>query len=262
MWNKNWILYTCLSSLAGLSGILLLLENLKNSILPFLVIYSSIYLLYAGLTFILLKRKKISILPFIITSLVICFFYYQIRPEISHDVFSYLMDGELISRGINPYLVAPADPQLVEFQNSELFTLNVWRDSTTIYPPMSLTIFSLVYRMYENFGIGGAKIILSLPFFALAWLFYKFFDKKIFALFILNPLILFETFANGHVDIWTAFFVFVSLKLFFSNRINFSSIFLTLSVLMKLIPAVIFPYILYNIFRKNKKKLYVRRKNA
>jgi hypothetical protein len=165
------------------------------------------------------------------------------------------MDGWLTSSGVNPFLLPPSDPSLARFHQNEIYKLDVWRGTTTIYPPVALSIFSLEYWLYQELGMVGVKIMFIFPAVSLAVLFYKLFDRKVFVLFILNPLLLFETFSSGHLEVWAALFAFVSLKLYFSKHFNLSAGFLSLGILTKLFPILILPFLAFNLFKLKLEKL-------
>ncbi|TVR56426.1 MAG: class I SAM-dependent methyltransferase [Gemmatimonadales bacterium] len=62
-------------------------------------------------------------------------------PDLSDDLFRYVWDGWLSSRGISPFLYVPSDPALVGFQDSVLFRKMNSPDYHSIYPPLSQLVF-------------------------------------------------------------------------------------------------------------------------
>lgn len=62
-------------------------------------------------------------------------------PDLSDDLFRYVWDGWLASRGISPFLHVPSDPALLGFQDSVLFREMNSPDFHSIYPPLSQLVF-------------------------------------------------------------------------------------------------------------------------
>jgi alpha-1,6-mannosyltransferase len=62
-------------------------------------------------------------------------------PTLSDDAWRYLWDGRLVLHGINPYLIAPADPQLERYHDA-LYGLQGYPTTPTVYPPAAQLFFA------------------------------------------------------------------------------------------------------------------------
>ena len=159
-------------------------------------------------------------------------------PYLSDDYLRYLLDGEFIINGVNPYGAIPLDyPQ---HGGSEVPLPEV----KTVYPPLAEGLFAI------NTLLGGT--LLSWRLFGLlpdlfgGWLMYKILidlklPKQWIALYLWNPILLKEGVNGAHLDLWTQFFVISFIYFALQSRIRSASIALTFATLTKLIPIVLLP---------------------
>lgn len=175
-------------------------------------------------------------------------------PKLSFDLYRYFWDGLLVKNSLNPYDYVPSDWKLHDLQeeNMTLYKKVDWKDKFTPYPPLAQYIFALSHSFYDIFGLSGGKFILSLPFLLSALLLYLKFDKKIFAAFILNPLILIETVANAHIDGWIVFLMLLGIYLYGQKKYLLFSFVLALAVLVKIYPIFFVPFFALDLLRKRK----------
>src|SRR5258706_3130931 len=146
--------------------------------------------------FYILKRifyaKKTSyVLVSIAAAISIAGFLYA-PPKLSNDVHRYMWDGLLMKSDINPYQYVPSEWKLHDLQeaNMLLYRKVDWRDKFTPYPPLAQYIFMYAHDAYAEYGVTGGKFVFTLPILLAALLLYFFVDKKLYAAFILNPLLL------------------------------------------------------------------------
>jgi hypothetical protein len=131
-----------------------------------------------------------------------------VAPLFSHDVFSYVGQGEQVSRGINPYLYPPYDLGQGANQFASLVD-SLWARATSPYGPVFLgtagQILSLVnhnelaavlgFRVLAVFGV--VLVAIFTPRLARS---YGRDGAQAFVLVALNPLILFHLVAGEHND--------------------------------------------------------------
>lgn len=241
-----------LSYLLALYFLLYKIGDFDKSIGKFMIVSFLIYGIYALFAYKIYKAKKINykfiflaaaliILPFLIT-----------KPHFSNDLYRYMWDGWLLKSGVNPLLFAPKDPHLSSFQSSELYKLVDWKDKLTPYPPLAQIIFSVTHTFYATFGISGAKLVMIFPVVLSSLFLYKVVDKKLSALFILNPLLLLEIAQNAHIDSFVILFLLLSIYCYFTKKVKTSSLFLCLAFLTKIYPVVFFPFLTLDLIRKKK----------
>lgn len=63
-----------------------------------------------------------------------------LAPTLSHDVYRYLWDGQVQLGGVNPFGIAPMDPDLTAMRTA-WFTLVPHADAATVYPPLAQMAF-------------------------------------------------------------------------------------------------------------------------
>lgn len=260
-----------LSLFTFLQYLLSLVHNTKEEQLYLVILSFSIYLLY----FVLLKKiftsKTVPVLTITIFALISFFGYVYATPKLSNDIYRYLWDGLLVKNEFNPYIYVPSDWKLHDLQeaNMALYKKVDWKDKFTPYPPFSQYIFATAHTFYDRFGLVGGKFIFALPFLLSAFFIYYFFDKipiekegisqyitgkKLYAAFILNPLLLLEIVGNSHLDGWVVFFMIVGLYLFEKKKYILFSIVWALAILTKVYPLIFVPYFALHLIRQKKFK--------
>jgi hypothetical protein len=81
-----------------------------------------------------------------------------LAPHFSDDVYRYVWDGWVARNGVNPFLYAPADPELEGLRTAWWPLIN-HPEIPTIYPPGAQIAF-----------VALASLTLALPVFKLAWI--------------------------------------------------------------------------------------------
>lgn len=170
------------------------------------------------------------------------------EPYLADDFQRYLFDGRIQLAGFNPYSVVPLE-------------LNEWGgdlipkpEVKTIYPPMAQVIFKL--SAWFGDSLLHWKFFSLLPDLLGAVVFIgilKVFDlSPLWVIFWLwNPLIIKEISHAAHLDIWTLFALVLYLYTALMQRLRLAAFFLALAVLIKLIPLLILPAWLYQLYREN-----------
>lgn len=200
------------------------------------------------------SQKRNSYLLITLAALISFSIFIYAPPKLSNDVYRYFWDGLMQKSGYNPYDYVPGDWKLHDLQeaNMPLYQHVDWRDKFTPYPPLAQYIFRISHTWYSNLGLTGGKFIFALPFLLSSLFIYFFLDKKIFAAFILNPLLLLETVANAHLDGWVILFIITALYLWKKEQYVFSSIVWTLAIATKVYPIIVIPYLFVDLLRKRK----------
>ena len=228
--------------------------NMPKDVYQFL----ALSVLQYGLYFYLLKRifseKKLPILLITICSVACMGIYLYFPPKLSNDVYRYLWDGLVQKEGYNPYLYVPGDWKFHDLQeaNMQLFRHVDWRDKFTPYPPVAQYIFKEAHTLFDQYGIIGGKFLFALPIILSAILLYFLVDKKLYALFILNPLLLLEIIANSHLDGWVIFFMIAGLYLYQRKKYIPASLVWTLAIATKVYPIIFVPFFLFDMIKKKK----------
>ena len=174
------------------------------------------------------------------------------EPVMEADYFRYLWDGHVGSHGINPYAFAPEDAALDSIETSDRFLIQ-WMQYRTIYPAFSQHMFRLAHALAPDSLIGW-KLLLFVYDVALAillgvWIRQRGLPDHRLAWYLLNPLVLKETFNSAHLDVIAVFWVALAVYLVDDAwRTRWASlgcwVSLALGVGTKLYPIVLVPLLL------------------
>ena len=167
------------------------------------------------------------------------------EPTLSEDIYRYLWDGRLVAHGVNPYLHAPADSTLAPFHDELLARLNHF-DVPTIYPPAAQLLFGAIARTELSpraFRLAtlGLEIVLWA---ALVYLLRRRgFPEERLLLFAWNPVVLIESYASGHLDLWMAAFLVLALAMLEAKRTFSAGAAYALAVMTKYTPLLLVPFL-------------------
>lgn len=212
----------------------------STSLYVYLALILLLYLAYS-LTLLLSSPKTFPWRPTLLIALILALAY----PFLSSDVFKYLFAAkELLFYHVNPHVVAPqvfADDSWLRFMR--------WIHTPSPYGPV-MTALAVPYYL-----LGLGKFTPSLYLFKLdqifwyglsIWLIGKLSPKKpVLAqlIFALNPLVLVEWLINAHNDAPMIALLLLSLYLFTRTRRLSAFISLLLSVGIKYVTIIFFPFI-------------------
>ncbi|MEI8067687.1 MAG: hypothetical protein WCG91_01905 [Candidatus Shapirobacteria bacterium] len=227
------------------------LNGYKDEILTFFIV--SILILTLIQIFFLNSKflEKFSIRKLLIISLITSLIASLSYPFLSSDIFSYLFAGKMVTFfHLNPYFNAP-----IVVEGKELwFAFTLWvnnvnytifgTDIKYAYGPVFLAyslIPFLIFTSAKFLGVFyGLKLLNVMVFMLCGWMLLKINknDKKIFAYWFFNPLLILELLINSHNDlIMVALFI---TSIFFSivnkNKILQTTAFIA-SVATKFISA-------------------------
>ncbi|HHH75529.1 MAG TPA: DUF2029 domain-containing protein [Phycisphaerae bacterium] len=184
-----------------------------------------------------------------------CWFFVPVSSGDDHC--RYLWDGAVTANGINPYKYSPKDiadgkvdnPTLKKLADSDLSTLEDINHPQlrTIYPPASQGAFALAHWI-TPFDLTGWRIIL-LCFDALAALAVLALlratgkEASLLAFYLLNPLLVTETYGGCHLDMLTASMLVIFALAIVKNRPVWATLALAMAVGTKLWPVILLPFL-------------------
>ncbi len=187
------------------------LGNLRDAAVPYLALVAAATLaLYLGLYLSgrsgIAPRRRTIVAVAVLLRLAML----PMLPSLSDDAYRYLWDGRLLLEGVNPYLHIPADPSLARFHD-ELFRLQGYPTTNTIYPPGAQIVFALSMALAEPFGRGYMagyliyKLLLIGGELAAIWLLVRMLDRlgisrRMALLYAWHPLVVVELAGQGHTD--------------------------------------------------------------
>ena len=166
-------------------------------------------------------------------------------PLLSTDVYRYVWDGRVQAAGINPYLHVPADPALLPLRDGAIYPhINRAEFAPTIYPPAAQALFAATAQVWP--GVWGMKAAMLLfdaaaAITALILLRIARLSPARLLIYAWNPLVLWEFAGGAHIDAaatgLTALAILAAVRL----RPGWAGVALGGAVLMKLLPAALFP---------------------
>lgn len=230
--------------------------NMGKDVYPFLALSIFQYILYFYFLKTIFSEKKLPLLFISICSIVSVGIYLYHPPKLSNDVYRYLWDGLVQKEGYNPYLYVPGDWKFHDLQeaNMKLFRHVDWRDKFTPYPPVAQFIFTEAHTLFDKFGLLAGKFLFAFPLILSAGILYFLMNKKLYAAFILNPLLLLEGVANAHLDTWVLFFMIAGLFLYSKKQFIPASLVWTLAIATKVYPILFVPFFLLDMVKKKRFK--------
>lgn len=166
------------------------------------------------------------------------------EPSLSDDVYRYIWDGKVASHGINPFQHPPNADTLQTLRDSQYYPKINHREISTIYPPVSQMVFSVVYKIKPTvFAFKVVFLLFDLLTIAALLLLLKSLRLSLnrVLLYAWNPLIIVEFSGNAHADIIGIFFLVTALWLLAEKKLQWSNLFMVLSFLTKFITLLFLP---------------------
>jgi hypothetical protein len=170
------------------------------------------------------------------------------------DIFDYIINGRILAH----YRLSPFAHVAAEFPHDPLTPYAAWQSIPSAYGPFWAFLAAGV-----NLLAGSADLLANVwAFKGLAILFYVLDIGLIYGilseikpayalagafLFAWNPLLLFETAANGHNDSVMMFFVLLAIYFLLKHRPSLSIVALTCSVMIKFITIILLPFFLLSL---------------
>ena len=187
-----------------------------------------------------------SLVMFIFVSgVVFRFLTLQTGRELSDDAARYHWDGKVLSSGINPYPFSP-DDLAVRHLWIHPIDMNINHPEVrTVYPPLAEILFAVGYLLSPGrlFGFQLLCLLAELGTWMVLWreLPRRNLPRAYLVLAVWSPLLLFQGYLPGHVDLLGL--PFVTLFFIAAQRKNpwQSGLFLGLACLIKPLPLIFLP---------------------
>lgn len=180
-------------------------------------------------------------------------------PLFSYDIFNYLFNAKMV-------LIYHANPHLqtainFAFDPMLRFMHNVHTPAPYAYGWTGLSLLPGLAWLTQNFTLSfwAMKLFIAGFWLGQLWILQKLVQRLFpqqqwrFWLFALNPLVLVETFINGHNDVVMMFFALLSYWFFLNSQKFRSLLFLLLSASIKYVTIVLLPFYLQGLSLKVKK---------
>ena len=212
-----------------------------------------------GLFYLLwLNYQQFSFRHFLIIAVAFRLILLFATPELSNDFYRFFWDGELITRGINPYAHTPFELSGLGRFSTSPYMVELYEGMGTLsqhhyscYPPLNqvffvipaavsdcvpanLVVLKLIIILADTGAIlVGKKILEHL----------KMETHKIW-LFGLNPFVILEFSGNVHFEGVMIFFLLCSVYFLLKENWLMSAIFIGFAIHIKLIPLLLIPFLL------------------
>lgn len=186
--------------------------------------------------------------------LIFCF------PNLSDDIYRFYWDGKLILAGYNPYGILPIEALNYHIGglSEDIFDQLNSPNYYTIYPPINQVYFALGAIDDDIYGfsiIMKSMVFLTEMmglFFILKLLDIAKLDRKFSFLYFLNPLVIIEGVGNLHFEVAMIAFLAGGLYFLFTQKHTYGSLFLAVSIGIKLLPLMLLPYFLFQLKGKER----------
>ena len=159
------------------------------------------------------------------------------------DIHRYVWDGRLQRLGYNPYLVIPSDAAVKGLHTAETRTLNN-PDLRSPYPPGAELFFRAVTAIHEStFALKVAFVVCE---FAIVFVLLDVLRRTGQAAHLVlalawNPLLAIEVAGSGHIDIFGALLLVVSVAALVRRWRATAALALGLAIAVKFLPVVLLP---------------------
>lgn len=225
--------------------------------IAFLLLFA---LYYAGYRLCLVQNSShwpwVVLILTTVFSLTLMFVY----PVGAADIFDYIINGRILAH----YRLNPFAHVAREFPDDPLAPYAAWKHIPSAYGPLWAFLAAGINL------VGSADLLANVwAFKGLAILFYVLDIALIYSilakikpayalggafLFAWNPLLLFETAANGHNDSVMMFFVLLAIYLLLEHKTSLSIIALICSVMIKFVTIILLPFFLLSLLEPVNKK--------
>ena len=230
--------------------------------------FVKLFTLYTGLFFIswkLIQLEKVNFWFLAAAALLFRFVFIASVPNLSQDFYRFIWDGRLLLAGFNPYIYLPDDlitNGLAPIANArELYEGmgSLSAGNYTTYTPLNQLIFALA-GLLTGKSILGSVIVMRLVLIATD-IGVLYFGKKLLESiglpghrifwYILNPLVIIELTGNLHFEGVMVFFLVLSLYLLQKQKWVLSAVAMAASILLKLIPLMLLPFLIFYFLRSS-----------
>ncbi len=224
--------------------------NLVRHVAFFLLAFS--FYLVAVVSIVWMERGRISLSSralaiALIWAVLLRLALISTAPSLSDDVFRYVWDGKVSNAGIDPYAYPPSAPELAGLRGPLWNGIN-HKAMPTPYPPLAEGLFALVYRFAPDSltGMQGVAVLFDVGIVGLLLLLLPRMrmGRSRVLVYAWNPLVLVQFAHSGHFDSAMLLTMLGAVFLLSSGRRLLSGVSLGISVLVKLVPAMVGPLFL------------------
>lgn len=218
-----------------------------------LLLLSSWSLLFIGYFYIIKKDWNTQHLNLLLgISIIFRLCLLTSYPALSDDYFRFIWDGEMLIKGVSPFLYKPSEVISGDTQLQSLYAQLNSPHYYSIYPPIMQYTFWFAQKLAGNNILAFIIIVRAILIAAEAGSIYiitQLLKKwtlpvKNALLYALNPLIVIELTGNLHYESLMIFFVLLSVLLLSNKRVITAGLAFGAAVCVKLVPLILLPIVL------------------
>lgn len=241
-------------------------QNSEKSILLYMIIYASAFVIYF-IGYLVVKNDNEIIKDktklFSSRSIIIIFLFGVLFrlvlipavPSTSDDVYRYIWEGKLVYHGENPFEKAPDNPDLKYLHSQDYPDLVTYKNMTTIYPAAAQLIFLTGYLLSGENDLGLKLLYLLAEIFTFIFILkiltLRKISKSLLILYAWLPLPIMEYFINSHIDVVGITFFVIFIYYMLIDKYTVAVFPFALSILIKLYPIIVLPLLMKKLRLKN-----------
>ncbi|OIQ35204.1 MAG: hypothetical protein BM555_04145 [Crocinitomix sp. MedPE-SWsnd] len=233
-------------------------ESFNQFIALYLAAFTAFYILW-------LNRQNWSFKTFLAIAIIVRLILLFAVPELSNDFYRFIWDGELITKGVNPYAHIPNDLVSQDPFYSSQYMKMLWRgmgelsqSNYSCYPVFNQFLFVIPAGLFESIQ---ANVITFKIMMILGDVGAIYFGKKILEhlkkpshmiwLYALNPFVILEFTGNLHFEGIMIFFILGAVYYIMKNKWMPAALFFALAIQIKLIPLIFIPFLFKKLNWRN-----------
>lgn len=237
-------------------------DLVRTDFIKLLTLFAALFFLY----YKLMQFEKWNFKFLVVVGILFRLVFFIAEPNLSQDFYRFIWDGELIQKGINPYLQTPN--ALIEQKNFAIANAqelingmgSLSAKHFSNYPPLNQLLFTIAAFLGGKSILGS--IIAMRVMIILADIGILVFGKKLLQnlnkpthlifWYFLNPLVLIELTGNLHFEGVMLFFFVWAMYLVSLKKWALAAPVYAFSILLKLVPLLFLPFFLnYLGFKKS-----------
>ena len=225
-------------------------ENFEGLMLTYLSGFAFFYMLY-------LNRQQWKFHHFLIIAVAARLILLFAVPELSNDFYRFIWDGELMTRGVNPYAHTPNDLiSQAPFYNDQYMRIlfhgmgELSQANYSCYPVVNQLFFLIPTAIFESIqaNVIAFKVIIILADIGIILIGKRLLVKlgkspQLIWLFALNPFIILEFTGNLHFEGVMIFFLLLGLHYILKENWLLAGLFFAIAIQVKLIPLILIPFV-------------------
>lgn len=173
-----------------------------------------------------------------------------INYPVGNDIYRYVWEGYIQTRGFNPYLHAPDSTSLMDLTRGVME--GIWaninhRDLGAAYPPLTMLLNRLLAAVkpdpqffklvFTGFDLGVLLILARI-------LWWRRIHPGTLLLYAANPLVILYAAGEGHLDVLQVFFLCLGIYWVLRGRAGAGFLVLGMAVMVKYLSIVALPFLL------------------